>query len=1263
MNFNRYINKDQLEQINDPQYGQLFEQSDLDLLPYYKLQPADPKIALRNYAEVHVYTFGGDYLGYDPDSKYIIHEPESNSLLVDVRKVFKLANINRGSFKLVINLFKPLLGNYQEVPILLKEISPDRRELQLIVKNNYSQEFQLFKDIIREYYDVYILNNIVLNFGNNRICKIVNIKFDSEDKQTFYVKLYRELDETISEKDVCWAAYETIDPYIDTVILTAEVEKSPVTALRGPNFDFDSDFDGSNSTTFKTWNELLDANLPTSQRLIDTILSGSGQATLNIDYTDFNNFVFYSSASERIKNFKYKVQLLESFDSDINNLRNTSSSISLPVIHSISTIEKRKDEITTNFDHFERWLWYHNTASIFTHDLSGSLTPWPKKISGSSYYRYPSNHSKSLQWYSSSLALAENYDKVNYNRLHWSIPEHVLMDEGNSEYITFVDMVGHHFDTLYSYVKALTQIHERDEHPERGASNQLLYYIAKSFGWNLQNTRQLSDLWKYKLGTDSSGSFASTGSLFSTSHENQTHQIWRRIVNNLPFLLKTKGTSRSVKALLSIYGIPQTLISIKEYGGPAPEEYQPNFIEDRFQYLLKLSGSQYIEMPRRPIPASSGSWSGTTRVPDTIEFRFRTNYSSSLSMSLWAIEDGTNRSVVNSNLELLHSKTFTNNWKYSGSYAYGKLKFHVNIPGYTEVYSNYLPLFDNDIWTVKISTNYPATGSTPINISVARASDNLYGRIAFSSSFTFTPTANITSSWAGSSLIPNYIVLGGTTGSNSNRFRGEIQSYKEYFTNYSHNTFIQHVLNPGAYHIDNYTGSYYTLFRYYPLGADVQRWDHSLSTEISSSHPNRKISFDTTASFKNFPIGQNNNYDQDVETYYITTPSIAGNVLRSDKIRLESSKLVHGLSPNSSGERSKYELAPVDRNRLAIVFAPNDHVNLDIFNHMGYAKLDQFIADPENEFKEEYSELDQISHEYWKKYTQINNVNDLIRILSLYDYTFFDQIKQLAPGRSDLITGVLIEPHILKQSKSRLTKLPVVSNPQWDKTITYSTSQSAEYPTYETTVTSSADFSIGYTYLKTSVSRSIELSASYFYKKATITASYRPSGEYPTYCGYFSHSINLCVQLRHHFQPDQVTTGLYDDIEIILLRFSGSRGETGSFIDRTPIPPNTFGYKRVRYYYVPQGTFPTKYLKEWHSHISQSYNNYSSRSLEDVHYQIPEDSSRNNSRFLGSKLEGPGINIDSTNTIDGGPVVVIKEVNPNNLKVSGETNSGNLEVE
>jgi hypothetical protein len=78
-----------------------------------------------------------------------------------------------------------------------------------------------------------------------------------------------------------------------------------------------------------------------------------------------------------------------------------------------------------------------------------------------------------------------------------------------------------------------------------------------------------------------------------------------------------------------------------------------------------------------------------------------------------------------------------------------------------------------------------------------------------------------------------------------------------------------------------------------------------------------------------------------------------------------------------------------------------------------------------------------------------------------------------------------------------------------------------------------------------------------------------------------------------------------------------------------------------------------------------SYGWYYSRSLECTSYQYSEECGavENRSRFAGTKLEGPGINIDSPYTIDKGPVISVWEVNPNSLIVGESPNGGRLIVE
>lgn len=1258
MSLARYFNQDQLLSINSAALGQLFTTADLSILENQLLVPVDGNIVNNQVSEVHIYSFYGDYILGNHNAGYSFRDDSTNSLLIDIGSVFREANISKGSYIIALNLFQEVWGNKGSECVIVKEISPDRTEIHFQVDKRFEGELEAFEANVQRFIDNNELNNLVANFGFNQIQKIINIRFEGND---IYVKFYQPIFDEIETKNRAWFQFEVIDPYIDTILLTQELSRGNLNYLKGPNFDIDTTLYSSQATVFKNWNDLLDANLPTQQRIIEQTLSGSG-IKLNIDYTDFNNFIFYSSAEERVKNYKYKVEKVEEYSSSIAILLATTASNTFFISSSVDINQKRIDGITSGFDQWERWLYYEPTSSIFTHDISGSITPQPKRLVSGSWKNHPFSSSLVQNWYNTLVYSASVYDQNNQNRLWWSIPEHIIMDGGNSDFVTFVDMIGHHFDEIYSYVNALTQIHERDEHPQRGTPNELLWHVAKGFGWQLQNTHQTADLWKYQLGMNQSGSFDETGSLFSLTGANQTHQIWRRIVNNLPYLLKTKGTSRSVKALLSIYGIPQTLISIKEYGGPSQVTDRPSLIEDRYYYRANFTGSNWIELNRGVIPLSSGSWGSTTygavsvysRVPDTIEFNFATTYTSSVSMSLWAIEDGTDRSRVTANLQLIHKKHLDGTSSYSGSNDYGKLKLSVlrwrdtvNLPHTIETAtSEYLPFFDGDPWSIQLTTNYPFTQSnttsTSITVSASKASDSLFGRISQTSSFSITATGassttgRFTYSWgagSGSQTTPHIIMLGGTTGSmsgssftinSSSRFIGNIYGYKEYFEKINGTVFNSHTLNPSAYHGNNETSSFNALYRYYPLGLDVQRWDHSVYQNVSSSQPNRVASFWTTASFKNWQGTQAEQYDSANETFYISTPSIGGNVLRSEKIRLEDTVLVRDLSPTARSEKGVFDRAGFDSNRLAIVFAPSDQVNNDIYNHSGYFELDSWLGDPEYEFNEGYSELNRFSNDYFKKYQSRYDINALIRLLALYDYTFFEQVKQLIPGRADAVLGILIENDALHQSKVVITKRPEITNPQYEATVpTLSPSYSGEYPTYEGTASLKPLVEARYKYITGSIKDPLIVTGSSLFH--TSSKGY-PNGIidcYPT-------------------------------------RYSGSQAPTQSYIDGKKL---NCCYSKVIYHYSSSGQYASQYEKNWYTAVSMSYNWYYSRSLECTSYQYQEGCAvENRSRFGGSRLEGAGININSSNTIDGGPVVTVWEVSPTNLEVGDSPLGGKLIV-
>jgi hypothetical protein len=121
----------------------------------------------------------------------------------------------------------------------------------------------------------------------------------------------------------------------------------------------------------------------------------------------------------------------------------------------------------------------------------------------------------------------------------------------------------------------MTSINERQEHPNDGMPDELLYSVANSLGWKLADGYGTSNLWEYTLGTNTTGSILPTSASMSISgsvvvkpKQKVKYEIWRRLLNNLPYIYKTKGTRQSIETIMSCYGISEEFLKIKEYGGP-----------------------------------------------------------------------------------------------------------------------------------------------------------------------------------------------------------------------------------------------------------------------------------------------------------------------------------------------------------------------------------------------------------------------------------------------------------------------------------------------------------------------------------------------------------------------------------------------------------------------------------------------------------------------------------------------------------------------
>ena len=64
-----------------------------------------------------------------------------------------------------------------------------------------------------------------------------------------------------------------------------------------------------------------------------------------------------------------------------------------------------------------------------------------------------------------------------------------------------------------------------------------------------------------------------------TNIKDVTENTWRKALNNLIYLYKTKGTKNAVRGLLNIYGYPPDIIKIKEFGQSNQFQYPDESID------------------------------------------------------------------------------------------------------------------------------------------------------------------------------------------------------------------------------------------------------------------------------------------------------------------------------------------------------------------------------------------------------------------------------------------------------------------------------------------------------------------------------------------------------------------------------------------------------------------------------------------------------------------------------------------------------------
>jgi hypothetical protein len=577
---------------------------------------------VNDYIEAFISDENGNILSYNYNLQSYVKTAEVNSgtnkftsIILDPVSDVKNEGFNRGIVNIQYNFLKNLFNSNSGKFYWIKEISSSRLELKLSSQNISGNDMQSGLTDFQSYLNQKnYFGDFYLNFGNNNLIIAINAAYINDGTNSYIlIKLYEPLPIDFDIKDKLWIVDKISESYSFQVNIQVEtpiiIEENK---LRGPNFKITTTQKVGQTTPYYSYNSLFSSPISSSiQQLISYY--DDKAVSINVDYTSFDNFIHFSNATERIQNFVYKLGLIETYNQQIISQSAIlgNSQVQQITSGSIVTLQNSINSIIQKFDGYEYYLYY--TSGAFA---------WPKSTSSKPYELYSVTSSAAYNWlgsettipslgitsilYSSSL-----YDNINNNSLRNSIPQYLLDDPTNQSYITFIDMIGQHFDNIWIYYKDVSNRFNATNNPDTGISLDLVADAIKGLGIELYTNTNLSDSTFYSLfGINENGnSLPPTGSegspiypisyvtssLETLPYDQIQKEVYKRIYHNLPYLLKTRGTERGIKALIACYGIPDTILTINEFGGTSIsgsyDVIQLNDSKINIPVINELSGS------------------------------------------------------------------------------------------------------------------------------------------------------------------------------------------------------------------------------------------------------------------------------------------------------------------------------------------------------------------------------------------------------------------------------------------------------------------------------------------------------------------------------------------------------------------------------------------------------------------------------------------------------------------------------------------------
>jgi hypothetical protein len=660
-------------------------------------------------------------------------------------------------------------------------------------------------------------------------------------------------------------------------------------------------------------------------------------------------------------------------------------------------------------------------------------------------------------WYNGTLDSASAFDTENIHSFENNLPLYIQESVDYADVKDFLSLQGEQYDVVKNHVDSLQTLHKRGYDKTDSPSENLLPIVLNNMGWQAVNpfAEPLSDT----FGDVLSG---------ITSIDDIKNQTWRKTLNNLIYIYKSKGTKNAVRALMNVYGYPPDVLAIQEFGGSTTNQISlegsvndnpptsTNIIDTD---LLRATGSVSFNKSRqklhrymfqnKPERTIRTKWWFDDANPNTIEFVYKhfktTNTQTILESSGSGNETLWDLRLIPSSDGISSSFEFRLNNSETGSLAIASNAVSMSTEFSTKN--------DGQLWNVmlqRMSSSISGSGTNEYRLHVAlqdRHRIESYNYITMSVSGGSTIDSNHranenwqhTGSFRGTDIVTSSNLYIGET------FSGSLAELKTWATPLSISRFRQHTLNKFSTVGNTINSHREEMIYHFKLNENYN------SSSISSSIQNMfLIDSSPTTTYKDY-------------SFLISGSLVSGSLLygfdyvNGIKFNLQDNTLDKSFTNNSIINPSRKiigNLSPVKSaikpftlrdgndkpafktsNKLELNRSAQDFVNDYVLNNLDGNNLELYYGNPKSFYSSSYGDLDTFRREFFESHPIEVNVNKFIRgIEKMFNHSIVEGLKSIVPARSTLSDknsnmGVMVKPTILEKQKYEHQRYSLETNP------------------------------------------------------------------------------------------------------------------------------------------------------------------------------------------------------------------------------------------